>query len=318
MTINHQHSQVKLKALKKNDLIALIAPAGPIHEKQLVKAQETLSELGFRSFFTQRIFNRNGYLAGDDSERLDDLHEAFENQKINAILCIRGGYGSARLLNKIDFSLIQNNPKVFIGYSDITALLNTIWQKTGLVTFHGVVGTSFFSAYTKERFSELLNSHNKIIRPRNKEFEFLNNGEAKGCLVGGNLAIVNSLIGTNYDIDFTNKIVFLEDVAEPPYKIDRMLTQLLLAGKLEQAAGIVLGEFRGCDIDDNEITRENSLSLNEVLTDRLGHLKIPIVKNFSFGHVKDQAIFPIGIEAEISLNINGIRLLESVFETDKI
>jgi muramoyltetrapeptide carboxypeptidase len=319
MTNDPIQPQLKPKSLKKNDLISLIAPAGPINESQLVKTQDTLTELGFRSFFTPRIFKRKGYLAGDDSVRLDDLHDAFENPGIDAILCIRGGYGSARILDKIDYSLIQKHPKIFIGYSDITALLNVIWKKTGLITFHGVVGTSSFSEYTRKQFSSLLNPYytdNQVINSISGRVEFLNEGIAKGHLVGGNLTIINSLIGTGYDIDFTKKIVFIEDVAEPPYKIDRMLTQLLLSGKLKQAAGIILGNFNGCDINGKEITKENSLSLNEVFIDRLGDLNIPIVKNFTFGHISHQAIFPVGIEAEIAPDINGIRLLESVFKTD--
>ncbi len=317
MYYNDLQPAIKPKALKKNDLIALIAPAGPITESKLAEAQENLLELGFRSSFTQRILNRKGYLAGNDSDRLDDLHEAFENPDIDAILCIRGGYGSARILDKLDFKRIKGNPKVFIGYSDITALLNTIWQKTGLITFHGVVGTSSFSDYTRQQFLAVFRSQHSdklVITSKEEKLEFLNHGRAKGKLVGGNLAIVNSLIGTGFDIDFTEKIVFLEDVGEAPYKIDRMLTQLALSGKLDKASGIVLGKFDGCDIDNKEITKENSLSLNEVFNDRLGHLNIPVINGFSFGHIKDQAIFPIGIEAEIDSSQNGIKLLESVFE----
>ncbi len=319
MTNDNIQPTIKPKALKKNDLIALIAPAGPVTESKLAKAQENLSDLGFRTCFTPKILNRKGYLAGNDSDRIDDLHIAFENPDINAILCIRGGYGSARIVNNLDFGLIKENPKIFIGYSDVTALLNSIWKKTGLITFHGVVGTSEFSEYTRQQFLSFFrarNVENLVITPKGNKVEFLNTGKAKGKLVGGNLAIVNSFIGTEFDIDFTGKIVFLEDVGEAPYKIDRMLTQLLLSGKLEKASGIILGKFSGCDIDNTEITKENSLSLSEVFNDRLGHLNIPIINDFSFGHVKDQAIFPVGIEAEIdSSQNNGIKLLESVFET---
>lgn len=310
---------LKPKPLKKNDLIALVAPAGPIIESQLVRAQENLSELGFRSSFTPRIFNRKGYLAGEDPARIEDLHEAFANKNIDAILCIRGGYGSSRILEQLDYSLIKENPKIFVGYSDITALLNAIWQKTGLVTFHGVVGTSAFSNYTQQQFLDLLRrkSVEKLrIEPFGKNTEFLIKGSAQGKLVGGNLAIVNSLVGTGFDIDFKDKIVFLEDIAEPPYKIDRMLTQLLLSGKLEKAAGLILGKFNGCDIDGKEITKENSLSLNEVLENRLGSLAIPIIKNFSFGHISNQAIFPIGIEAQIDSSLNGVQLLENALKYD--
>ncbi len=273
--------------------------------------------MGFRSYFTESVLQRKGYLAGDDTSRLDDLHEAFNNKDVDAILCVRGGYGSSRIVDKIDYLLIQKNPKIFIGYSDITVLLNAIWQRTGLITFHGVVGTSSFSDYTKEKFNKLfLSQYSDIgyINSIENTLEIINKGKAKGRLVGGNLVMVNSLLGTPYEIDFTDKIVFLEDVAEAPYKIDRMLTQLLLAGGIKKAAGIILGQFNGCDIDNKEITPENSLSLSDVFYNRLISLNIPIIKNFSFGHVKNQAIFPVGIKVEIATDKKGIMLLESVLE----
>jgi len=308
---------LKPKALKKGSLIALVAPAGPVKESQLAKAQENLSEMGFRTCFTERILQRKGYLAGGDSSRLEDLHEAFENSDVEAILCIRGGYGSARIIDKIDYKLIKQNPKIFIGYSDITALLNAIWQKTGLICFHGVVGTSSFSNYTKDQFLNLfLNQliNNEILALETELLNKITEGRAKGQLVGGNLSIITSLLATPFELDFTNKIVFLEDIGEPPYKIDRMLTQLLLSGNFQMAVGIILGKFTNCDIDQKEITSENSLSLNDVFVDRLKGLNIPIIKDFSFGHIKDQAIFPIGIEAEIDTNNKSIKLLEGAFE----
>ncbi len=309
---------IKPKPLKPNSQIALVAPAGPVTDNQLVSTQDTLLKMGFKTQFTQRILNRKGYLAGNDSERLDDLHEAFTNQNIDAILCIRGGYGSARIIDKINYQLIKQNPKIFIGFSDITALLNSIWQKTGLITFHGVVGTSDFSEYTTKQFHHAFNgylSDDKQLTSNDGALDFLCPGTVNGRLVGGNLAIVNSLIGTGFDIDFTDKIVFIEDVAEAPYKIDRMLTQLLLAGKLQKAAGLILGKFKGCDIDNVEITSKNSLSLNEVFIDRLANLNIPIIKNFSFGHVKNQAIFPVGAKVEINSKSKSLKLLESILET---
>lgn len=313
---NDLQPTLKPKQLKKNNQIALITPAGPISEQQLAKAQENLLSMGFKSCFSKRVFERNGYLAGDDKTRLTDLHEAFENKQVDAILCIRGGYGTMRILDKIDYSLIKRNPKTIIGYSDITALLNAIWQKTGLVTFHGVVGSSAFSPYTKQQFVELLvnqSANNESIKSREDKLKIITNGEAMGQLVGGNLAMINSLLGTSFEIDFANKIAFFEDVNEAPYKIDRMLTQLLLSGSLQKASGIVLGNFKGCDINNDDITNKNSLSLDEVFNDRLGDLGIPVVSGFSFGHVKDQAIFPIGIKAELDTASTSIKLLENVF-----
>jgi len=306
---------IKPRALKKNDLIGLIAPAGPISENQLAEAQEKLAEMGFRSTFTDRIFARKGYLAGDDQIRIDDFHEAFLNDNIKAILCIRGGYGSARILSSLDFELIKSHPKIFIGYSDITALLNTIWQKTGLVTFHGVVGTSAFTSYSRQQFISTLTNYSenfKIETIDNKAIDIVCKGKCEGQLIGGNLSIINSLLGTPFEPDFDDKILIIEEVNEAPYKIDRMLTQLLLTQKIEKVSGIVLGQFKGCDIDNEEITIENSLSLKEVIKDRLGHLNIPIISGFSFGHIIDQAIFPIGVRARFDTSIAGIELMENM------
>jgi muramoyltetrapeptide carboxypeptidase len=304
---------IKPNRLKKNSLIALIAPAGPVKQDQIDKAQNVLSGMGFRSCYNESILSQKGYLAGDDETRLKDLHQAFEQENIDAIICIRGGYGCSRIVDRIDYDLIKQNPKIFIGYSDITVLLNAIHQQTGLITFHGIVGTSAFTEYTKAVFSDILTSFENefIIYPEDKNsFETILPGKAKGKLVGGNLSLVTTMIGTKYQPNFDKNIVFLEDIGEAPYRIDRMLTQLLLNGCLQKASGIILGEFTDCDINNKDITDKNSLSLKEVFNDRLGNLQIPIISGFSFGHVKNQAIFPVGIEAELDTSIAGMRLLE--------
>ncbi len=237
---------MKPSPLKTNSKIALIAPAGPVDESVLLSAKENLQEMGFRVSFTKRILYRKSYLAGTDQDRLADLHEAFEDKTNDAILCIRGGYGTARIIDKIDYSIIRNNPKIFIGYSDITVLLNAFWQKTSLICFHGVLGNSAFTEYTKQQFLNLLKNktpNNEIITNSKHEITIIKEGKSCGKLVGGNMAIVNSLIGTDYEIDFTNKIAFFEDVGEDFYKIDRMITQLLLTKTFRKVAGIVLGKF---------------------------------------------------------------------------
>jgi len=244
---------------------------------------------------------------------LNELHWAFENKEIDAIICIRGGYGTSRIVDNINYDLIKRNPKIFVGYSDITVLLNAIHQQTGLITFHGIVGISAFSAYTKTLFNSILASKNDefSIYPENtNSIEFISTGKASGRLAGGNLSMICSLLGTKYQIDFTNKLAFIEDIGEAPYRIDRMLTQLLLSGTLQKASGIILGNFKGCDIDDKEITKENSLSLNEIFIDRFAHFNIPIMSGFSFGHIENQAIFPVGVMAEIDSKTHHIKLLE--------
>jgi len=305
---------LKPKKIKKGDTIGLICPAGFIKQELLDKTKQTLKNLGFNIYNTDIVLNRHGYLAGTDKERVNDLNKMFVNKNIDAILSVRGGYGCSRIIDNIDYELIKNNPKIFIGYSDITALLNSIYKYTGLITFHGVVGTSNFNKYTKQNFINLfVNNQNKIKSEKNINTIIINHGNATGKLIGGNLSIIISLLATNYEIDFTNKIIFIEEIAEAPYKIDRMFTQLLLAGKLQKAKAIILGSFKNCDFNNNDINKGNSLSLHEVFIDRLKPLNIPIISNFSFGHINSQAIFPIGVNAEINTEKRLIKLLESPF-----
>ena len=312
---------IKAKRLRKDDTIGLITPAGVITPEKLNNTKSFLHNLGYKTFHTDHVLMQKGYLAGDDKALLNDFHLMFEKTDIDAILCIRGGYGTMRFISDIDYDLIRNNPKILIGYSDITALLQAIYKKTGLIGFHGVVGTSAFTEYTLSYFPDIL--ENRLAQrsiysfpPKENSIEaylpyVIKHGKAKGKLVGGNLALLASLMGTPYEVDFENNLVFIEDIGEPPYRIDRMLTQILLSGKLQKASGIILGVFNNCDIDGKEITRENSLSLKEVILDRLGNLKIPIMYGFSFGHIKNQAIFPVGINAEMDTESFSIKLLES-------
>jgi muramoyltetrapeptide carboxypeptidase len=313
----NQPDLIKPKSVKPGDTVAFIAPAGPVTDEQLLNARQRIENLGFKVSYSDRILSRNGYLAGDDKSRLTEFHEAFEDHNNNLILCIRGGYGCSRIVDKIDFNLVKRNPKIFFGFSDITVLLNAIYQKTGLITFHGVVGNSGFSEYTKKIFLDLIScqSPDYKIEPFNQEsIGCITEGKASGRLIGGNLSIINSLVGTDYDLDFKDKLVFIEDIDEAPYRIDRMLTQLLLAGKLQKAAGIILGDFRGCDIDLTKEENINPITLNQVLRDRLGNLGIPVMTGFSFGHVSNQAVFPVGIMAELDTNQTYIRLLENAVE----
>lgn len=314
---------MKPKALKPNSKIALIAPAGPINQQKLNKAQETLKAMGFRVSFTKRILYQNSYLAGSDNDRLSDLHEAFEDSSVDAILCVRGGYGTARIVDKIDYTLIKNNPKIFIGYSDITALLNAIRQETSLVCFHGVLGTSSFTDYTKSQFFNIFtkNLPNNEIQTQDKnQISIIKAGKASGELVGGNLAIVNSLLGTNYEIDFTNKIAFFEDIGEDFYKIDRMITQLLLTKTFRKSAGIILGTFNKCmHYEGSDSYTNSALTLDHIFAERFKDLDIPVISGFSFGHVDDQAIFPIGIKAQLDTErAFSIKLLEKALEDDFI
>ncbi len=312
--------KLKARRLKKGDTIGLITPAGVITAEKLENTKKLLHEFGFKTFHTENVLHRKAYLAGSDRERLDDLHLMFDKDEVDAVLCIRGGYGTMRFLADIDYELIRQNPKALIGYSDITALLQAINKKTGLIGFQGVVGTSAFTQYTRENFFKILTEPReelviKSFPPQENSVEayipyVLNHGKARGALIGGNLALLSSIMGTPFEPDFEGKIVFIEDIDEAPYRIDRMLTHLLLSGKLQKAAGIVLGVFNACDLDREGLNRENSFSLKEVITDRLSGLNIPIMYGFSFGHIQNQAIFPVGLKAEMDTENFTLRLLE--------
>jgi len=246
------------------------------------------------------------------------LHFMFENPKIDGIWCIRGGYGCGRLLPEIDYSLIRKNPKPLIGYSDVTALLQAIYCETGLIGFHGPVAVSDFTDYTIEQFKSILMEPKAPLQlknaPENDKTEgsafqtkIINSGKAKGQIAGGNLSLLASLAGTKYQLDAKNKIVFLEDIGERPYRIDRMFTQLLQACKLGEAAGIALGIFDDCEAKQGS----DSLTLMETFEDRLGNLGIPVIYGLSFGHIDNQFTFPIGVEAELDTDNQTITLLES-------
>lgn len=314
-------AKIKPRKITPGDTIGLIAPAGNINEDMLEESKKNLEELGFKTYHTERILKQNGYLAGSDQNRADDLNHMFGNDNVDAIVAVRGGYGCARMLDMVDYDLIRNNPKILIGYSDLTSLLYAVYAKTGLVCFHGPVGTSTFNEFSVNYFKKnLMEVNNKIIMESDKEayestdseylFNVINSGKATGELVGGNLSLVASLVGTKYDIDLNGKILFLEEVGEDPYRIDRMLTQMELAGKFDNIAGFAIGVFKNCEIKDEE-ERKHSFTLRELLGDRLKKYNVPAIYGLSFGHTVNKFTLPFGIKAELNVNNRTLTLLES-------
>lgn len=312
---------IRPKRLSKGDTIGLITPSSAISRSSFENTLANMETLGFKVKYSDNMRVRKGFLAGTDQQRLDDIHAMFADSSVNGIFCARGGYGAGRLLPAINYELIASNPKAFIGYSDITALHFGIFSKTGLVTFHGPVGASNFTDYTAESFEDtLIKSKGKIKIEQAKEdrektedhiqMYSITEGVAKGQLVGGNLSLVSSLTGTPFDLDFTGKLVFLEEVGESPYRVDRMLTQLLLAGKLQSAKGIVLGVFSDCDEKETDPDFGDKTSLKETLAERLGSLGIPVLYGLSFGHVSNIATLPMGILAELDTYKQSLTLLE--------
>jgi muramoyltetrapeptide carboxypeptidase len=246
--------------------------------------------------------------------------EMFTRKGVDGIMCARGGYGCARILPLLDYNVIENNPKVLIGYSDVTALLYGIYSQTGLVCFHGPVGISTFNEFSKNYFNQvLLDASERITLISEKEEDHpdpftISSGKSEGYLIGGNLSVIVSLIGTPYDIESEDKIIFLEETTEEPYRVDRMLTQMIMSGKFENAAGIALGIFDNCEPKKEDPSFSSSFSLKEVLFDRLSGLGIPVVYGLSFGHIKNKFTLPFGIKAELDSEAKTLTLLEAAVE----
>ena len=278
--------------------VGLICPGSPITQEKLETAIENIRSLGFIPDHTPKVLLQKGYLAGSDLDRLTDLHDMYRRQDIDAVWCIRGGYGCTRLLPHIDYSLIRANAKPLIGYSDVTALLNAIHQKTKSPCYHGPVASSTLTNYARKCLLPVIHTQYPVTiqnHTAEQETSILYPGIAQGKLAGGNLSLIAALQGTPFEIHSKNKLVFIEEVGEKPYRIDRMLTQLLDSGFFNNVKGIILGQFVDCDSNSTD-----SLSLLEVLTDRLTPLKIPTIYGFSFGHIDDQCTFPIGMKAALN------------------
>lgn len=278
--------------LKKGDTIGIIAPAGPVRNENDFRAGlQLLTELGFNLKYRSDILRQHDFLAGTDQERLAEMHELWRDPEVKAILAVRGGYGCLRLLPDLDFTLIRQQPKMFIGFSDLTALLSAIQQRTGLITFHGPMLTTLprSDGDSREAFFNQLTG-----RPRPeikiKGMEILKGGQAQGRLLPGNLTSLVHLLGTPFEPDWNNTILVLEDIGEAPYRIDRLLTHLWTAGRLEQIAGLILGDFDQCG--EQEAIWERALAL-------LAHRSIPIWANFPCGHGSRNQILPVGAKTQM-------------------
>lgn len=311
---------IKPKRLRPGMTVGLVTPASNVPEDQdLQTAMDLVRSLGFTAKPAPNLFSRTQYLAGTDAERAGDLNAMFADSEVDAIFCVRGGYGSGRLLRYLDYDVIAANPKIILGYSDITAILNAIHLRTGLVAFHGPIAGGNLSDYTYEQYRRVLlepSSNTAIGEPpafetRPGVVDWENRltpivaGSAEGHLVGGNLSLMVTLLGTPFEPNFDGAILFLEDVSEPPYSVDRMLTHLWMSGKLERVAGVVLGKFTDADYDSN------TFSMEEVMRDRFEPLGIPTLRGTMIGHTEDKTVVPIGIRARLDVDAGTLTLLEA-------
>lgn len=309
--------------LRPGDTVGLITPATYVADPdKLAAAERTMRHFGLNFRFGNHIRERSGYVGGPAEHRIADLHAMFSDPEIKGVFALRGGYGSAQILDSIDYDLIRRNPKVFVGFSDITAMHLAIHRRTGLVTFHGPIVLAGFTPFTQEHFRRVLfdatpagvlsnpPEANKL-RPLHT-LRTVRPGKARGRLVGGNLTILSTTMGTPFEIDTRGRILFIEDVDEQPYAIDRMLTQLRLAGKLDAAAGIVFGECRDCKPRELRPSfSEGTFSLGEVVDRILGRLQIPVLSGLTIGHTDDQLTLPLGIEATLDADRGELTLEEA-------
>ena len=313
---------VRPKALRPGDTVGLITPATEVPDPdRLAMVERTMNYFKLKMKRGRNVGKRFGTYRESVEARLDDLHSMFRDPEVNAIFCIRGGYASAHLLDRIDYGLIRRNPKIFIGYSDITAMHLAINRHAGLVTFHGPMALSRFTDYTQLYFRKALfetTPIGKITNPPDSNdlrpahpLRTVRRGTASGRLIGGNLSLVSTTLGTPYEIDTRGKILFIEDVEEQAYSIDRMLTHLRLAGKFDQVAGVIWGECQDCGPRDFQPSTTIPFSVGEVVDNILGGLKVPVLSGLTIGHTSDQLTLPLGVAATLDATAGTLEIKEA-------
>lgn len=305
-----QTIKIKPPALKAGDTVAITSPAGAVWDADQIETfTNILKSFGFNVMQGKTLKEKFGYFAGTDELRANELNEFFADKKIKGIFCMKGGWGCARILDKLNYDVIQKNPKVIIGFSDITALLLAITTKTGLITFHGPVGNSGWNDFTKNIFTNVVMATKTFAFPSNPATEdkilTINPGKVSGELVGGNLTVLSALIGSVYLPAWKNKILFLEEAKEEPYSIDRMLTQLKLCGILNSISGFVFGKCAKCLAEEPL----KAFTFHEVILQHLQPLKIPAFYGAMIGHIENKLTVPLGISATMDAD-KGIIYLE--------
>jgi muramoyltetrapeptide carboxypeptidase len=310
--------------LKVGDTIMFVAPAGDLNREKMMRAKQRLEDLGYKVKMRKDLFAVDGYLAGSDARRAEELMQAFLDRDVDAIFPGTGGYGTMRIFDRLDFDKIRANPKIVIGFSDITGLHLALNRRAGLVTFHtptpmwGLGGEDGMPQFSEEYFWKAIVADQAVKRdgyvveipPEAPQPVALGKGRARGRLAGGNLSMVCALEGTPYSIDTRDAILLIEDIREAPYRIDRMLRQLKLAGKLDTLRGAVLGQFtRNYDREEDQMTEDPRFTADGVLRQYFEPLGIPVLMNFPVGHHKMNASLPLGAMVEVDAEAGVLRVL---------
>ena len=309
---------LKPKPLRRGDTIGLVGISGAMHdpETKFEKMMEAIDALGYRTVIADSCREEYGYLSGTDASRARGLNQMFRDDRVDAVVCMRGGYGVARMPDLVDFDVMRANPKLVLGYSDITALHTAIHQKVGMVTIHGPMPCSAwmeFDDFTRESMLRALTSTEplgRVVNPEGMEPQCIVPGKCTGQLVGGNLTLIASACGTPFALDATDKVLLLEDVGEYIYRLDSMLTQLRQAGMFEQCAGVVLGGFTNC----TEEYERYALHLDDIIRDIIVPAGKPVLANLSIGHTDTKITVPLGVQVAVDAEAGTLEFLESALE----
>ena len=311
------------KAIQKGDTVGLISPSAATADRmQFTFAKEALEALGFRVKLGDNLDNRYGHLAGTDLERANDVNQMFADPEVKAVICIRGGSGASRILPLLDYAMMAKNPKPILGYSDITALHCAIYSQTGMVCFHGPNGSGSWNSFNVKQFEQMFFAKEMMTfkneQPKGDDLvvkanriQTLREGKVEGKILGGNLTVLAALSGTAYYPDFQDSILFIEDIGEDPYRIDRMMSTLMLNGTLGKIKGFIFGQCSDCVPGGGY----GSLSVDEVVDDYILPLGIPAYTGAMIGHLPKQFIVPVGARVQMDATLGTFTLLESVFSS---
>jgi muramoyltetrapeptide carboxypeptidase len=307
--------------LRPGDTLGLVSPANATYEREPLQfAEEALKALGFKVKLGANVRARYGHFAGTDAQRAGDINAMFANDEVAGIIAVTGGSGCNRIIDKLDYALIRRKPKFIGGFSDITSLINAITQRTGLITFHCPAAVSEWNDFSVQHFKDVvMQAQTPLLRNPTADrgdnlvqtqdrISTLRGGRARGRLVGGNLAVLTSMVGSPYMPEMRGAILFLEEINEYIYRVDRMLSTLRLCGALEQLAGVIIGKFTKCEPGEGNF---GTLTLDEVFDDYFLPLNIPVYRGAMIGHIKRKLTIPIGAEAEIDADAGTIQLLQA-------
>lgn len=304
------------KKLEFGDTLGFIAPSGAVRTPGAIeRAVEETKRMGFKVKLGESAGKKYGYLSGTDEIRARDVNAMFVDDEVDAIVCLRGGYGAMRILDKIDYEMIKKHPKIFMGFSDITALHIALLEKCGLATFHGPMAAANWAGKPLDEFSRdsmyraLMRSEpvGELLNPPEYPRQTVNPGQCEGRLVGGNLMLITSSLGTPWELDTKGRILFIEEIGERTYCVDRMLTQLRLAGKFQDCAGVVFGDFADCPIEYPEF----GLSLDEIIGDVVAPCGKPVFAGLRCGHCSPKLTLPFGVKCRMDADACTLTVLES-------